>query len=319
MKKLFKRALLFIAIYLAIATPLDILISREMRMTVNISGENEVWNDIYDKKINDPCLIYGSSRAKTHIDPAIIERETGVSAYNFGSNGQPFVINKVRHDVNLRINGRPQYIIHSADYSGFSVPGELFDYPQFYPYMLWDWDMIKGLNIVEEGFSLLDYFVPLARYYGELGRIHETLQQAINPNPFKQREKGYTAVYREWTTDFEKAKEKNEYVRGEVNSKAVKIYEDFIEECQSNGTRLAIVFTPEYIEGQEYVVNHDSIVAVYDQISKKYNIPFFDYTKDSICYDKKYFYNSMHLNAKGSILITEQLTRDLNAINFFKK
>lgn len=319
MKKLLKKALLFLVVYLAIATPLDILISREMRNTVNVSGENEVWNDIYDKKTNDPCLIYGSSRAKTHIDPAIIERETGVSAYNFGSNGQPFVINKVRHDVNLRINGRPKYIIHSADPSGLAVPGELFDYPQFYPYILWDWEMIRGVNIAEEGFTYLDYFVPMARYYGELDRIYETLKQAINPTSFKQRVKGYTAVHREWTTDFAKAKEKKEYVRGEVNSKAVEIYENFIEECQANGTKLAIVYTPEYIEGQEYYINHDSIVAVYEQISKKYNVPFLDYTKDSICYDKKYFYNSMHLNAKGSTLISEQLTRDLNAINFFEE
>jgi tRNA A22 N-methylase len=50
---------------------------------------------------------------------------------------------------------------------------------------------------------------------------------------------------------------------------------------------------------------------LYARYSKKYNIPFLDYSDDEICYKKEYFYNASHLNKTGSDLFMQKFIRDL--------
>jgi hypothetical protein len=38
---------------------------------------------------------------------------------------------------------------------------------------------------------------------------------------------------------------------------------------------------------------------------------FLDYSSDTICNNKKLFYNSQHLNSKGSEIFTKKLAKDL--------
>jgi lysophospholipase L1-like esterase len=47
------------------------------------------------------------------------------------------------------------------------------------------------------------------------------------------------------------------------------------------------------------------------QISIKYKIPFIDFSKDSMSYNKEYFYNATHLNKKGADLFTEKLIKKI--------
>jgi len=70
---------------------------------------------------------------------------------------------------------------------------------------------------------------------------------------------------------------------------------------------LIFVYTPEFIDGQKFMSNRDEIIDLYKIISNKYSIKFYDYSQDSICLNKKYFYNSMHLNKFGSEIFSRNL------------
>ena len=52
---------------------------------------------------------------------------------------------------------------------------------------------------------------------------------------------------------------------------------------------------------------------MYRDISTKYSIEFYDYSNDSLCFDKKYFYNASHLNNTGAEIFSKTLARDLKA------
>lgn len=56
---------------------------------------------------------------------------------------------------------------------------------------------------------------------------------------------------------------------------------------------------------------------------KKYKLPFLNYAKDSLQLDKKYFYNAMHLNKKGSLILSQKIANDIKELltssNFVKK
>ena len=45
-------------------------------------------------------------------------------------------------------------------------------------------------------------------------------------------------------------------------------------------------------------------INVYKKLSKKHAIPFWDYSSDSISFNKDYFYNANHLNKTGADLFT---------------
>ena len=77
---------------------------------------------------------------------------------------------------------------------------------------------------------------------------------------------------------------------------------------------MIFVYTPEHIEGQHFVSNRAEIMAFYKKIADKYNIPFIDYSADSMCYNKDYFYNSEHLNLKGANMFSQKLASDLKKI-----
>ncbi len=63
----------------------------------------------------------------------------------------------------------------------------------------------------------------------------------------------------------------------------------------------------------------DEGMQIYHSFSKKYDIPFLDYSDDtSLTYDTAYFYNAMHLNKKGAELFTLKLANDIKEQNLYK-
>lgn len=99
-----------------------------------------------------------------------------------------------------------------------------------------------------------------------------------------------------------------------LDSATINLFEVFLKEAKKAGIRLVFVYTPEYIEGQKFVSNREEIFSYYNAFSKKYSIPFYDYSSDSLCYNKKYFYNSQHLNATGAAIFTKKLVRDIHSL-----
>jgi hypothetical protein len=78
------------------------------------------------------------------------------------------------------------------------------------------------------------------------------------------------------------------------------------------------VYAPEYIEGQIFTKNRDEVLSLYTKYSHKYNIPFYDYSTDAISYQKKYFYNTNHLNKMGAELFTTKLIDTLKRLTIIK-
>jgi len=67
------------------------------------------------------------------------------------------------------------------------------------------------------------------------------------------------------------------------------------------------VYTPEYIEGQKFISNRNDVLGIVSRFSTKYDIPFYDFSNDSITFQRQYFYNTMHLNKAGAEKFTNGL------------
>jgi hypothetical protein len=181
--------------------------------------------------------------------------------------------------------------------------------------MLWNKD-IKDATISYKGFSAIDYEIPLVRYYGKYLALIAASSNLIT-NPIT-RIRGYQGREENWNSDFDNAKASMKSLEVTLDKPTIVLFENFLKECKSNNIKLIFVYTPEYIEGQKFVSNRAQIMGLYKKYSKQYQIPFYDFSNDSISYQKKYFYNASHLNKVGSQLFTRKFIETLKNYDIFE-
>jgi len=307
MKKFIIRLLIFIAPFFILSYFVDLFISNNLKKSNYYAGkEYTTWNDIIDGKINSDILVYGSSRAWVHIDPTMIGHELHTQAYNLGMDGQTFLLQNLRHTMLLEKNIKPKLIIYSVDIFTLQKAKDLYNYNQFFPYMLWNKEIKKAVTQYDN-VSSLDFEIPLIRYYGQFSPIVRSFKMFLNPSDNSiERIRGYQGQDILWDFTFDKAKQQMKSYKIVKDLNTIHQFERFIKECKQQKIKLVFVYTPEYIEGQKFVENRKEVIDIYQDFSKKYNIPFYDYSNDSISYNKKYFYNAGHMNKTGSSLFTQK-------------
>jgi len=273
-----------------------------------------VWNAIYAGNINSDVVVYGASRALDHFDPQIMEDSLKLPAYNLGMDGHNFWLEYLRHSIFLEHNRRPKIIVYSVDPSTLQKRSDLYDPDQFLPYMLRD-TLMQKFTSSYKGYDYFDYRLPLLRYYGREEVIFQAIGLSLHPERYaaspSNRPRGYRAWDLKWNDDFEKAKKSLGEIRMVPDSGSIRLFGDFLAECKAMGITVVFVTTPEYVEGQKLVENRDAMLSFFRDFSRQYGVPFLDYSNDSISYDKKYFFNSQHMNKTGSELFTKTLAHDL--------
>lgn len=322
MKKFLTNILYFLLPAIIIAYPLDSVMSHFLSQSNTYPGEYEIWNDIYDAEANCDIAIYGSSRAWVHINPKILSDSLGVKVYNFGIDGHNFWLQYLRHLELLKHSEKPKTIILSVDVFSLQKRTDLYQLDQFLPYMLWNSNIHEYTNSYI-GYNEFDYYLPLIRYSGKTNALKLIIKNIVNgQSNIRYRQNGFSGMDREWNADLDKAKKKRESYKINTESNSIVLFEKFINECKANNIELILVYTPEYIDGQNFVVNRDDIIHIYRDFSMKYSIEFYDYSNDSLCFNKKYFYNASHLNSSGAEIFSKKLANDLKARthnNVYKK
>jgi len=309
------KTLYFFIPIICITFLLDKTMSYFLKQKKEYPGEFEVWNDIYNSTINCDLAVYGSSRAWVHINPKILSDSLNQSVYNFGVDGHNFWIQYLRHLEFIKYNKAPKTILVSLDMFSLQKRTELYQLEQFLPYMLWN----KNIRMYTRsfiGFNLLEYYIPFLRYSGKSNSIKSIIELFIYKQSVQNyRNLGYLGMDLKWNSDLETAKSNSDFYKVEIDSGSVLLFNKFILDCKREGINIILVYTPEYIEGQNFVLNRREVFNLFESFSRKHAINFFDYSQDSICFNKKYFYNSSHLNAYGSMVFSKKLAHDLKKLS----
>jgi hypothetical protein len=312
MKRFLLKIVFLLIPVLVLTLPIDLFLSRELKKANEFAqDEFSIWNDLYSGSVDAKVAIYGASRAWVQIDPGIIEKNTGLTAYNLGIDGHNFWLQYYRHKLLFAKNVKPDYIIMSLDLFTLQKNPELYNLEQFLPYMLFD-NELKSFLEGYEGYTFLDYYVPLLRYYGKTKAIKYALKSSLNPViPDSGRIHGYKAKIQEWNEDPNFANGKVGFMKADVDAKSFALFKLFLDECKKSNVKVIFVYTPDYIEGQRFVSNRREILDLYKSIALHNNIPYLDYSGDELCLKKEYFYNTSHLNKKGAELFTTMLVQDI--------
>lgn len=317
MKKFLRQALFFFLPVLVIGYVADAIFTQSLRRSRNY--QFAVWNDIFNGTIDAELVVYGSSRAWVHFDPKIITDSLGINAYNLGIDGHNFWLQYLRHSLLLEHNDVPKIIIHSLDYSTLQKNPDLYNLDQFLPYMMNNRKIIEATESYN-GFNFYDYRVPFIRYVGKNETINNALKVLFQPSRNREElQRGYLPQDQTWNNDLMNAQKKMTQYEIKIDTPSVRLFDEYLRECKEKNIAIIFVYTPEYIEGQTFVKNREAVFSIIRMFSKKYQIPFLDYSGDSLSYHQRYFYNSAHLNRDGAELFTRTLMHDLKDKGLLKK
>ena len=315
MKRFLIKFALFLLPIVLLAYGLDVFISSNLRKSNGFTkGEMTVWNDLYDKKVNSEILIMGSSRAWVHLDATMIGDSLKTRAYNLGMDGHNFWMQNYRFQLAMQQQVKPKVVIQSIDVFTLARRKDLFYSEQFLPYMYGN-DSLQKITNQFIGFEQYDYSVPLVRYYGKGKAILEAFKMAFGAKNEPTRVRGYQGQLIPWTNELEEAKKKMDHFTVKMEPQTVALFEKYLQFCKAKGIQVVFVYSPEYIEGQDFIANRKEMMAIYENFSKKYDIPFFDYSADPISYQKEYFYNALHMNKFGAEKFTAEFIEDLRKLN----
>ncbi|MFN2440165.1 MAG: hypothetical protein ABR503_13265, partial [Chitinophagaceae bacterium] len=295
MKLFIIKLFLFLLPLILISYAVDIFISKELKKNhIHTGGEFSVWNDVYGGTVNSDIVIYGGSRAWVQIDPNMISDSLQTTAYNLGLDGYTFQLQYLRHLALLDHNKKPKIIIHSVDAFILQKNPNLWNADQFLPYMLFNERMKNAIRGFNGEYKIIDYQLPLIRYYGKKEAIVHAAKRFANPSgDTVVRVKGYRGRDLLWDdTEFDKLRKRVKFLETYLDTPTVILFEKYLNECKSQNIQVIFVYVPEYIEGQRFLKNREIAIELFTRLSKKYDIPFYDFSDDTIALQKEYYYNA---------------------------
>jgi len=313
MKKLLYKIIVLIIPFICIAFISQPFIDNALKQT-NGSYNYKEWNDIFESNIHADLIIQGSSRAWVHFSPRILDSALAINTYNLGIDGYGFHMQYYRFLLYMKYNKKPPYIIQSLDYSTLDTMAGLYMYKQFIPYL--DEELVRKAVIHYDGLDAKDFYVPLYKYIHNIDLFCCAIKSLRGDSfPSNGKYKGFQAQDRTWDTSFLQFKKSHPYgYATAVDTMTLRLFDDFVTYCVHNNIQLIFVNTPAYFEVNRMLTNRNAIDSIYLSYSKKYRIPYLDYSHNSICFDTSNFYNSHHLNAKGVITFNAILLKDLKKI-----
>jgi hypothetical protein len=200
---------------------------------------------------------------------------------------------------------------------GFSKRQDLADAPQFLPYI--QDTILQNVTLGHKGqFDIYQQSVPLLKYKNQQKLAFEGFLGFLgfsNLYDTTSKYKGYRGNNYTWNKDFESFKKR--FPKGakyRFDKEVVRQFEEYLAFCQQENIKVVLVYAPEYFEVQPYYKNKPELIKLCQESVKKYNCQFLDYSKNSLCYNRDYFYNSQHLNRTGAELFTLDLGKRIRTI-----
>ena len=305
--KLIKTILLIYFITFGVQLIVDFYLAKENSCNTN------TWHKIYSGKLNTEIAILGTSRAEVHYDPEIIGNITGLKTYNLGISGTKYDCLSIRWQSFINRNKKPQILILDLDAGALKNSKELYGKFQYLPFSYSKEYKSVAKNLDSD--YLCEKIIPLYKYRAYEMSVYKQLKSLKNPKYCPSHVNGYFEHDIKWIErdyqNFKKILQKDK-IRKEydlkIYSKGLSTLNSITEYCKKHNIQVYFIWSPSYYESHPYQLtlkNHiDSILT---KAAKEKHIKYFNFTKDSLCNDKKYFYNSSHMNKNGTVIFSKKI------------
>ena len=299
-----KKYLRNIILFFVAAAIIDVLFGKVCQYMNDHSKGGGIKSRYYVcKESNEDVLVFGSSRAKHHYVPDVIEDSLHMTCYNTGEDGNGIILcYGFLKMITERYN--PKLIIY--DVTGFDM---------------YEDDNMKYLDLMkpfyyEKGIDSIFWSVePKTRIMmlSNLYRYNTTCLRVLGNfiHPMSNYPKGYLPLHK--TMDYEpEIKVENEKV---IDTLKIHYFERFIRLAQNKGIPLVCCSSPYY-----KALKDDNNYEPVKHLCVQYDIPFLYYgAMAGISTKKSYFTDRTHLNDTGARSYTSKLMSWIKNNNVIKE
>lgn len=298
MRLFLKRFAIFLCLMALFASVVDFLFSRRAQQAARPSIEG--WYNLMYGKFDADCIIMGSSRAKNHIVPDVLDSVLNTSYYNLGMSGTRIKQQLAAYDLYRIRHRKPDTILFCIDVFTLIPSSRIADRSQYFPFF-WDRAFRKKLfPIIHPTFS--ERFIPLYRYYS--GEVTDLLTRYP-----KNLKKGYFPIDDPWLSP------QIDSVPFDIDGHLQAVFEQFLDKAERERTQLVFILPPLYYEKARRIRDLDRMLGYYTDIGKKYHIPLLNYYFSDVSRDSSHFADPNHLNELGAMVFSDTLARDLKRLH----
>lgn len=313
MSKSVKYILLILLTGLSISIVADLFLQRGFEKSDDdvIGKLNEITRDstYYD------ILCFGSSRGLAHFNPQIIEKETGLKAYNAGLNGGCFIDFSALFKAYLHKHPSPKMLIVHIDEFSFDTQ-TISELPRYMPFISND-ILYDNLVKYDKTFLAVKYlrFLRLMYYNDLLKWISLKSWFSIDARDEYKMVNGYRANTSQWTGYFdERLQEWLKQIRSASptdlrDKEGEQLFRDMLVLCQNYNIQIILTSSP-IIGGNDF--------ERYDHTCEKIELIAANYTKSFLWMhheqwsSQEYFYDFTHMNSKGADRYSHALAAFIN-------
>jgi hypothetical protein len=306
--KKFSHVLFFCLVFITLVGLLHVILDFGVK-SVRVDQIGKI-NVIANHEMDTEIAIFGSSVSEVGIDPSILEKCTRLRCFNFSLNGTSFYQYRGLIDEFVSYSKLNKVVIFSETYFSFSKRDALMS-PDLYLSQLSKENIRKPLEKIDPMLIRKSHYIPFYRFiaashvyykYAAKGIIDQIQGNIDKPNL-----KGFTPVKRNWEADADRAISKVGKYSIVIDQQVLKLYVEQIKRLQSKGIKVIIILTPIYKKALAQATNFTHLIAVMNEISQKTGADFLDFSNSNLTRQKKYFYNSNHLNLIGAQHFSKQL------------
>ena len=301
-----RRFILKILMLAAAMVVVDILVGVVFRHWFERMDDGEMGKENYiGRQVDEDILVFGSSRAEYHYDPAVISEMLGLSCYNCGASGNGILLAYGRLLMALQ-HHQPRLIIYDVN-------------PEFDVMLTDNHQSLAQLKIhsetdrLEEIYQDVDPWESIKMlsnmYRFNSNFIHNPLC-LLKPMPQKwspDQQRG--AVLQKAQFDPMKVREETPPEAFETDTLKLRYVRKFISLAQ--GARLVFVASPKWyapVDSMRYRPIKD--------ICHEMGVPYLDFTSDrKYIHHDEFFVDGVHLNANGAREFTRDLMKTLTSKN----
>lgn len=266
-------------------------------MYFNQKGEDYFYTTkALDKQTAD-LIVLGSSRARNHYNPEILEDSLGISCYNAGRSGCFLVYQRAQLDLILDRYTPKAIILEVTPYDMTKGEGDYDRLSGLLPYRHHaSWKEVISLKSPWEPYKCWSAIYPYNSIFLKM------VKNLKDRGEFKAN--GFQPLTGHW-----KQQISNYDNTAALDEHKAEMMRHIIEVCQTKGIKLAMVTSPMYAHAA-----HTVTLQRTENLCKKYYIPYISFLNDSAYQDNKLFHTTDHLNAIGADKFSSEVAHWLKAI-----
>ncbi len=258
--------------------------------------------ELFQGKTNYDILFLGSSRMKNHANPKIIDSILQINSFNGGQNACTVIEANLILQSYLATHASPQVVTLGLDvFSLNTTTNKVGYYPTYLPYMHQEEvnKILKSQGVNTTLLKTFSFLHPIE--YNDLYKS-SILKVALKQRELSSNDFYYKGFESNSTEVFNASLiEPSKPQRMGVDTAAIKSLEELVETCKKRQIKLIFIYAPEY-KGMNWksIVNADSIFHIYNNVSRRFDVPFYRDDSLAISTDSLLFRNAGHLNTKGA-------------------